>query len=95
MCLAALVLFSCAVGKSLKHGNLDVLFLVIGSWICGALHMWLGAAESKDEDEPESDPEPPDDWHTYHARGCGVNYRGCAPECPKRQYEETGVWPLR
>lgn len=34
----------------------------------------------------------PADWHLHHSPGCGTNYRGCAPECPKDIYERTGEW---
>lgn len=34
----------------------------------------------------------PKDWWLYHLETCGTKYRGCDPNCPKRIYEETGVW---
>jgi hypothetical protein len=40
----------------------------------------------------ERGPAPPD-WHSWHSKGCGVDYRGCAPDCPSAVYEHTGKWP--
>ena len=37
-------------------------------------------------------PSPPKDWWEYHSMDCGTKYRGCAPECPKDIYENTGEW---
>jgi hypothetical protein len=34
----------------------------------------------------------PENWWCYHASGCGTQYRGCAPDCPKDKWEETGIW---
>lgn len=34
----------------------------------------------------------PKNWANYHHEGCGVNYRGCHPNCPKDVYERTGEW---
>lgn len=32
-------------------------------------------------------------WHYHHHRGCGTDFRGCHPtNCPKDQYERTGIW---
>jgi hypothetical protein len=39
-----------------------------------------------------SPPRLPPTWWFYHAPGCGTAYRGCAPECPKDHYEQTGEW---
>lgn len=38
-------------------------------------------------------PAPPD-WHSWHSKACGTQYRGCAPDCPSAVYEHTGKWPL-
>ena len=32
------------------------------------------------------------DYYKYYSPDCGTKYRGCAPDCPKRIFEETGVW---
>ena len=34
----------------------------------------------------------PREYWRFHARGCGTDYRGCAPDCPKDIYERTGKW---
>ena len=34
----------------------------------------------------------PDNWHKWHSIRCNREFRGCAPECPKRVYEDTGLW---
>ena len=36
-------------------------------------------------------PAPPQYWR-FHHKGCGTEYRGCHPECPKHVYELTGKW---
>lgn len=38
-----------------------------------------------------SDKAPRDYWR-FHHKGCGTEYRGCHPDCPKDIYERTGVW---
>lgn len=43
--------------------------------------------------ELSKNPPAPDDYHTHHHRNCGTKYRGCDPvNCPKDQYEKTGIW---
>lgn len=34
----------------------------------------------------------PSTWWKHHSPDCGTKYRGCAPDCPKNHYEETGEW---
>lgn len=42
--------------------------------------------------EESKDTSLPKDYYVYHAKGCGTEYRGCAPDCPKDIYERTGEW---
>lgn len=35
---------------------------------------------------------PPRDWYRHHHPGCGTEFRGCHPDCPKDRYEQTGIW---
>jgi len=34
----------------------------------------------------------PKNWWTCHSPDCGTKYRGCAPDCPKDHFEQTGEW---
>jgi hypothetical protein len=36
--------------------------------------------------------EAPEGYWRFHHPGCGTEYRGCHPDCPKDIYERTGVW---